>query len=103
MNRFDVQPTKRAEKDITGYKGWKERVTREILQLEIDPCKGHTLTGSLSGARSLEFSLPDGAHRAAYVVIEAERVCVVFLVGAHEGFYDKAERRFKALKRARLV
>jgi hypothetical protein len=40
-----------------------------------------------------------GAYRAAYVVMEDQKRCVVFLVGPHEGFYKKAERRYEALKK----
>ncbi len=47
----------------------------------------------------MEFSLPGGAFRAAYIVREAEKVCLVFLVGPHENFYEKAERRYRALKK----
>ena len=45
------------------------------------------------------FSLPGGAHRAVYTVLEEEHVCLVFLIGPHEGIYRKAERRFAALRR----
>jgi hypothetical protein len=48
--------------------------------------------------RSLEFNLRGGgAYRAVYLLLESERVCLVFLVGAHEGLYAKAERRRRAL------
>jgi len=98
-NRFDVRPTRRAEKDIKGYKGFRQGVLSELQALEQDPYKGHPLSQNLKGARSLEFSLPDGAHRAAYVVLQDELVCLVFLVAPHESFYDKAERRYGALQR----
>ncbi len=100
QNHFDIQLTRNAEKDIKGYKGQQQRVKDEILQLEDDPYKGHTLTGSLCNVRSVEFSLPGGAHRAAYVVLEADHVCLVFLVGSHEGFYDQAKRRHSSLRKA---
>jgi hypothetical protein len=51
--------------------------------------------------RSCEFSLKgSGVYRAACVVLDAERVCLVFLVGPHENICDKAERRLVALRRA---
>ncbi|MFQ5796543.1 MAG: hypothetical protein ACE5JP_16040 [Candidatus Bipolaricaulia bacterium] len=53
----------------------------------------------MKGVRSLEFSLPGGAYRAAYMVQESEQVCLVFLIGPHEGFYKKAERRVAALRK----
>jgi hypothetical protein len=97
-DRFDVRLTRRAERDIAGYRRWKDRVTRELLALEQEPYKGHLLKGNLKGCRSLEFSLPDGAHRAAYIVIEADAVCLVFMVAAHEGFYERAARRYASLR-----
>jgi hypothetical protein len=49
----------------------------------------------------LEFSLRGGgAYRAVYVVLEEERLCLVFLVGPHENIYDRAERRVAALRRS---
>jgi hypothetical protein len=54
----------------------------------------------LLGARSLEFSLPGEAYRAAYIVLEEEQVCLVFQVGPHENFYKTAERRYAALRRS---
>ncbi len=81
--------------------------------LEDNPHAGHRLTGRLRGARALEFSMPGGEYRAAYVIIkqepeeddevqEGKQVCLVFMVGPHEGFYEKAERRIVALKRSGL-
>lgn len=98
-HRFVVELTGRAEKDIVRYKGFAPRVTKELRGLEAEPFRGHTLRGSLKSVRSLEFSLPDGQHRAAYVVVEEKDLCLVFLVAPHENFYEKAERRFIALNR----
>ena len=47
----------------------------------------------------MEFSLRGTAYRAAYVALEEESVCLVFMVGLHEGFYEKAERKAKAMRR----
>ncbi len=66
-----------------------------LQQLETTPEKGHRLKGSLRGVRSLPFSAPGGAYRAAYIIYH-ER-CVVFLIGSHEGFYALATRRYRAL------
>jgi mRNA-degrading endonuclease RelE of RelBE toxin-antitoxin system len=57
-NRFDVQLTREAEKDLKRLQAHTGRVTRAILKLEDDPFLGHPLTGSLKGTRALEFSLP---------------------------------------------
>lgn len=43
--------------------------------------------------------MPGGAYRAAYIILEEQRICLVFAVGAHEGFYKRAKRRFEALQR----
>lgn len=72
-----------------------------LARLETEPYRGHALAGSLRGVRSLEFSLPGGAYRAAYVVDSEARACIVFIVGPHEGFYQRAERRAAALERLR--
>lgn len=98
-DRFDVQLTRQAEKDLRRLRPWTAKATQVLLTLEQDPYRGHLLKGSLRGVRSLKLSLPGGAYRAAYVVLEDERVCLVFLVGPHEGFYKQAERRFDALRR----
>jgi hypothetical protein len=98
--RYGVQLTRKAEKDLDGYRGLTARVVDELLVLEEDPTRGHTLTGSLRGCRALEFSLPDGAHRAAYEILNHEHICLVFMVGPHENFYREAERRAAALRKA---
>jgi hypothetical protein len=100
-DRFEVDLTRDAERDLQRLRPHIDRAAMAIAQLESNPYLGHTLTGSLKGARSLEFSLPgSGAHRAIYFVIEDERLCVVLMVGPHENIYDKAERRAKAVKKA---
>lgn len=98
-----VEFTAQAEKDVFRLRGLREKALRAILQLEQDPLKGHPLSGSLKGVRSLQFSLPGSAYRAAYVVQENGDVCLVFIVGPHENFYAKAERRYRSLKRFNLI
>src|ERR671937_209496 len=100
-DRFDVQLTRQAERDLRRLRSQMERVTRVLLSLEEEPDRGHYLQhGTLQGVRSLEFSLPGGAYRAAYVVLEEEKVCLVFMVGPHENFYREAARRYTAWKNA---
>jgi hypothetical protein len=71
------------------------------MRLERDPLLGHTLKGSLQGARAIEFTLRGGgAYRAVYV-IDRDVNCIVFIVGSHENIYKRAQRRFDALARAR--
>jgi hypothetical protein len=76
-------------------------VMRALLSLEQEPTAGHALSGMLRGTRALEFSLPGGAHRAAYVIDDVARRCTVFAIGPHENFYRLAERRYTALKAGR--
>lgn len=99
--RFVVELTDQAQKDIQRLRPWTARASRALARLETEPYRGHPLSGTLRGARSLEFSLPgSGVFRAVYLVIEAERTCLVFLVGPHENIYDRAERRVAALRRS---
>jgi mRNA-degrading endonuclease RelE of RelBE toxin-antitoxin system len=98
--KYRVKLTDRAKKDLKRLsKPDLKDTLDEILELEKDPEKGHTLSGCLKGVRSLVYSLPGGAYRAAYYVLTEDRICLVFMVGPHEGFYEKATRRAEALIR----
>ena len=61
---FDVQLTRQAEKDLQDLRAHTHRVSRVLAALSLYSLKGHVLTGSLRGVRSLEFSLPGSEHRA---------------------------------------
>ena len=99
VDRFDIQFTREAEKDLVRLRPWTDEATRAVLRLADDPFLGHALSGNLKGLRSLEFTLKgSGAHRAVYVVFDVERVCLVFIVGPHENIYRKAERRLASLR-----
>ena len=101
---YRVELTERVKKEIKRLSTPDQKdALKAIFALRDDPQKGHTLKGSLKGARSLEFSLPGGAYRAAYYVITEDEVCLVFAVGSHERFYEKAERRAEALARLGLI
>lgn len=100
-DRYTVELTRQAEKDLKDLRPWTKQATTEILRLEQEPRRGHTLSGSLRGARALEFSLKgSGVFRAVYTILDEERVCLVFIVGPHENIYVKAQRRYDALRRA---
>ncbi len=93
-DRFDVQFTRQAEKDLKGVRGLTANAMRIIRQLEENPELGHALSESLQGARSLEFNLKgSGAHRSVYVIFPVERVCI----GPHEGIHARAEDRASGL------
>lgn len=94
---ISIYMTAKATKDLEKFDAFRDQVLQEITVLSENPYKGHSLTGSLKGFRSLEFTLPGGQYRAAYAVLEETRECIVFLVGPHEGFYKIAERRAKSL------
>jgi len=94
---FQVHLTRNAEKDLLRLRELMPKAVEQILTLKQDPLKGHPLKGSLAGVRSLEFSLVGVAYRATYAVQPEDSVCLVFLVGPHEGFYEKAQRRAKGL------
>lgn len=99
--RFSVELTAQAEKDLRRLRPWSEQAARALARLEEDAYRGHPLIGSLGGARSLEFTLKGGGvYRAVYVVLAQERVCLVFIIGPHENIYDRAERRIAALRRS---
>lgn len=57
MNKYQLQLTKRAEKDLERMDRWR-KVALKLLDLEENPDKGHTLEGSFKGVRSLELLAP---------------------------------------------
>jgi mRNA-degrading endonuclease RelE of RelBE toxin-antitoxin system len=100
-DRFEVDLTRHAEKDLKALRTWMPDILRSLARLENDPEAGHLLRGSLRGCRSLEFNLKgSGAYRAVYVVEPEERRCNVFLIGSHENIYREAERRAEALRKS---
>lgn len=100
-DRYTVALTRQAENDLKDLRPWTKQAMTEILRLEQEPRRGHTLSGSLRGARALEFTLKGGgAYRAVYTILDEDRVCLVFIVGPHENIYDKAQRRYDALRRS---
>ncbi|MGC8708620.1 MAG: hypothetical protein C0175_01600 [Caldisericum exile] len=98
-NTFEIRLTRNAEKDLIALKDLINEALDELTVLKDDPYKGHALKGSIYGVRSLEFSMKGTAYRAAYILLEDEKICLVFVIGSHEGFYSKVERRAKGLKK----
>lgn len=47
--RFTVKLTERAIKDLERLQDLEAQMTRRLLGLELDPMKGHPLSGSLRG------------------------------------------------------
>lgn len=96
--RFLIEFTNNAKKDVKDLRQHHDQVLRNILRLEEDPLGGHALKGTLRGARALEFNLKGGgAYRAVYTIVDNERLCIIFVVGSHENIYKLAERRYAAL------
>lgn len=88
-----------AQKDLKALKRIKEQVLDAILVLETSPTKGHDLKGNLQGIRALEFSIKgSGQYRTAYLLLEEQKICIVFAVGPHENFYNSAAKKAKLIK-----
>jgi hypothetical protein len=92
-----------ADEDLDNLGGLRDQAVRELLTLEDNPYRGRGKAGQLRGTRALAFNMPGGAYRAAYVLREDLRRCVVFMVGPHENFYREAERRYTRLKKQKLI
>ena len=98
MNDFyKIELTQHALKDLDKLKEQSAKVLKALSTLKEKPHLGHMLKGSLKGVRSLKFNINGVAYRAAYIVLEKERTCLIFMVGPHEGFYKEAERRAKSV------
>ena len=96
---YDVQLTRSADRDLRKLRQWTDEIEETLLSLGVDPYQGDPLAGSLSGVRSLHFSLRgSGAYRAAYLVLEDEKVVLVFMIASRENFYSEATRRFQSLQ-----
>jgi len=97
---YNVELTTTAEKELLSLVPYVEKVTKILLRLETEPEAGHTLKGDLFDFRSLEFSLPgSGQYRATYLIIEDKRICLIFAIGPHEGFYNIVKQRAKAIRK----
>jgi len=92
-----IELTQHALKDLDRLKEQSAKVLKALSALKEKPHLGHMLKGSLKGVRSLKFNINGVAYRAAYIVLEKERTCLIFMVGPHEGFYKEAERRAKSV------
>ena len=99
--RFEVDFTRAAEKDLRSLRRWSTVVMRQLARLETGPDAGHALTGSLLGSRSLEFNLKgSGAYRAVYITDPQRQIRTVFLIGPRVNIYCEAERRIRILRKA---
>ena len=99
--RYAVHLTNAARKDLKKLRSHKDRIEEVLGDLETNPRAGHTLKGSLTGLRSLDFTVKgSGAFRAVYAVFDDDTVCLIVIVGPHENIYDVAERRVATLRAA---
>jgi hypothetical protein len=73
-NRYEVDLTRHAEKDLKALRAWNAAIFRHLARLETNPEAGHLLKGALHGCRSLELNLKgSGAYRAVYVIAPDEQ------------------------------
>ena len=91
---YRVHLTDAAKKDLAAEPGLAPRILRKLATLAERPVRGHPLSGRLAGCRSLELSQKQGGYRAAYYVLDAERLCIVFAIGPHATVYKAANRRY---------
>ncbi|HOS91764.1 MAG TPA: hypothetical protein PLD23_04725 [Armatimonadota bacterium] len=99
-DRCAVRLHRGAEKDLAGLSPPDaQRAVDEILRLENNPLLGRPLQGALKPAKRITFGLSGGWYRAAYLYLSNERVCIVFMIGPRGGFYERAQSRFRALKK----
>lgn len=96
-DEYRVELARRAEKDLRDLRESGPDVRQAIARLAQSPTLGHPLQGSLQSVRSLGVTVRGVAYRVAYVVDPDARVCTIFLIGPHEGFYAKAARRVQSL------
>ena len=96
IERYRVEITTAAQKDLKGYRHAAKAVFDALARLEDEPESGHLLLGDLDGIRSLDFNVKgSGSFRAAYEVNDVDGVCLVIAIGPREGFYDRLRRRLK--------
>ena len=99
--RYEVLLTNAVKKDLKRLRTHRERIGEALGELETNPLAGHTLKGTLTGLRSLDFTVKgSGAFRAVYAVIDDDAVCLIIIVGPHENIYEAAQRRVEALRAA---
>jgi mRNA-degrading endonuclease RelE of RelBE toxin-antitoxin system len=101
--KYSVELTTGTVKDLKAKacKPHLKEIFEEIRVLETEPLAGDLLEGSLVKVRSLHFSLKgSGQWRVAYYVMTEEKVCIVLLVGTRENFYEKANSRYRSIKKS---
>lgn len=96
---YTVSLTRRADEDLDRFPRHEKEIIQQLAELSEEPKAGKKLSGGLSGAWSMALSMSvSGQHRAAYVLNEDDKECLVFLIGTRENFYDEALRRAESLK-----
>ena len=100
---YSVEFSTGAVKDLKSKacKPHLKEIFKEIRVLGTEPLAGDLLEGSLAKVRSLHFSLKgSGQWRVAYYVMIEEKVCLVLLVGTRENFYEKADSKYRSIKKS---
>ncbi len=102
-HEYSVEFSTGAVKDLKAKacKPHLKEIFEEIRVLGTEPLAGDLLEGSLAKVRSLHFSLKgSGQWRVAYYVMIEEKVCLVLLVGTRENFYEKADSKYRSIKKS---
>ena len=90
---FELHLTKSPEKDLTKLRGLAEEAVRRNSSAQAKPLLGPSAEGLSVGVRALESSLRRGvAYRAAYIVQEDDKTCLVFILGSRR-FLSKGGAR----------
>ena len=96
---FTVELLSFAQKDLKKLRKIQAKVVSALLDLEQKPDKGHELKQNLQGIRALEFAIKgSGQFRAAYLLIENDKVCSIIAIGSHENFYELVAKRIEKIK-----
>ena len=101
---YQIRLTRHAERDLVRLRKKNrlayDRSVETIPVLREEPLAGHPLHGDLASCRSLEFSVKgSGQYRVVYTIVEAESVCVIFVIATHENVYEEARRRADQVRR----
>jgi len=94
VEHYRIELASGVAKDLKKMRHAATEAALQLKRLEDDPTIGHALIGDLQGYRSLDFNIKgSGAYRAIYRIDEYEQSIIVYMVGPHENFYDRAKRR----------
>ncbi|SIR60464.1 type II toxin-antitoxin system RelE family toxin [Halanaerobium kushneri] len=104
MSDYSIEIIKSVKDDLKSLKHQKEKAIKKIITLENNPIeKSKSLSGTLKGLRSFNFSLNDGQYRAIFKILEDNKICLMIIIGSRQNIYLEAKRRVKILKKQGLL